>query len=76
MIHIVTLERAPSRVMQKFIDAISEEATYYRKVMSNVWLVDTGLSARQLANVLRKHINKTDSLLVIRVRCLATSMFH
>jgi hypothetical protein len=67
VIYVVALERVPYRVMQDFIDAMSEASSYYKKTMPNVWLVDTTHSAERLGTILKKHISKSDSLLIIRV---------
>jgi hypothetical protein len=68
VIHIVTLERTPVRRMQDFIDAMRAAANSVRKVMPNVWLVDTELDAGELFEVLQPLIRRSDSLLIIRAQ--------
>jgi hypothetical protein len=68
VIHIVTLQRKPPRPMPEFVQAIENNSSYNWKVMSNVWAVDTSLSAKELYQMLREHIAPSDLLLVIRAQ--------
>lgn len=68
MIHLVTIERIPTRPIPEFVKAIRANSTSFWKVMSNVWLVETDTSARALAKLLRPHLGAGDRLLVIRTQ--------
>jgi len=66
VIHIVTLERSPIRPMPDFIKAIRRYSDSWRKIIDNVWLVDTEYDAKFLAKILRSYITDDDSLFVVR----------
>ncbi|MDI1476763.1 hypothetical protein [Polyangium sp. y55x31] len=68
MIYLVTLERRPVRVMPDFVKAIRDNSSYYWKAMTNVWVVDTAMSAKQLYRALKQHIAAADLVLVVQIR--------
>jgi len=68
VIYLVTLERRPVRAMPKFVRAIQDNSDSYWKAMTNVWLVDTPLTARALTKALGECITPHDLLLVIQAQ--------
>lgn len=74
--YLVTLQRSPARATPAFTDELQQNSQFHRKVMDNVWIVDTWLGARALTEVLRVHLLATDQLLVIRVQDEYSGWLH
>ncbi len=68
MILLVCLERVPARPIPDFLAVLSENSWTWRKVISNVWLVDTELDPGELGNMLRDHLTADDRVFVIRTQ--------
>ncbi len=68
MIHLVLLERVPPRPVPDFLRALSENSHTWRKVISNVWIVDTDLDPSDLGDMLRENLTAQDRLFVIRTQ--------
>lgn len=67
MIHIVTLQRSTSDALVGFTQQLASLAKFHRRIMDNVWIVDTHLSPRETANLLQPHIGQRDQVFVGRL---------
>jgi hypothetical protein len=66
MIYVVAVERVPNRPVPSFIACLSADGRSFWRMLYNVWLVDTPLSADALYQTLSPHLMQADSLLIIR----------
>ena len=67
MIVLVALDRGTARVIPDFMDAIEIYSHFWRRVMHDVWLLDTQYPVRPIAEALTELIGPEDKLLVVRV---------
>lgn len=68
MVHLISYDlNKPGQNYDDVYEAIKELGSSWWHYLDSTWLVDTNLTADQISDRIKKHIDKNDYLLVIGV---------